>query len=169
MRQRYTAQVGPSEFRVEVEAAGDGVWQVVVDGRAREVDVHRLPSGAYSLLVGTRAHLVEVDGRSPELTVHLGDGPIGVRLMDDRQRLAALSSSRRAASGPAELRAPMPGRVVKVLLAPGAPVAAGQGVVVVEAMKMENELRAPRPGTLAAVAVREGQAVEAGQVLATVE
>ena len=64
--------------------------------------------------------------------------------------------------------APMPGRVVRVLSAPGADVAAGQGLVVIEAMKMENELRAPRAGRVQELPVREGQAVEAGALLAVV-
>ncbi len=66
------------------------------------------------------------------------------------------------------LTAPMPGRVVRVLEAPGADVVAGQGLVVIEAMKMENELEAPRAGRVQEVAVREGQAVEAGALLAVV-
>jgi len=70
--------------------------------------------------------------------------------------------------GPARLTAPMPGRIVRVLSESGASVVAGQGLVVIEAMKMENELRAPRAGRLLELLVREGQAVEAGALLAVV-
>ena len=70
--------------------------------------------------------------------------------------------------GPARLTAPMPGRIVRVLSSPGADVVAGQGLVVIEAMKMENELRAPRGGRLLELLAREGQAVEAGALLAVV-
>ncbi|MGZ3443898.1 MAG: biotin/lipoyl-containing protein, partial [Polyangia bacterium] len=72
-------------------------------------------------------------------------------------------------SGPSAILSPMPGKVVKVLVAVGEEVKAGQGVMVVEAMKMENELKAPRDGKVKAVAVKEGQPVEAGQSLVTLD
>ena len=72
-------------------------------------------------------------------------------------------------SGPARIVAPMPGRLVRVLVSTGQDVQAGQGLVVVEAMKMENEIRAPRSGRVKDVPAREGQAVEAGALLVVVE
>jgi glutaconyl-CoA decarboxylase len=85
---------------------------------------------------------------------------------------ALLSAAARVAArpaGPAAVRAPMPGRVVKILARPGDAVKAGSGVVVVEAMKMENEIRAPRDGTVKELRVSEGAAVEAGQELALID
>jgi len=73
------------------------------------------------------------------------------------------------ASGPSHVRSPMPGRIVRVMAAPGAQVAAGDGLVIVEAMKMENELRAARGGTVRTVHVREGQAVDGGALLVELE
>ena len=100
--------------------------------------------------------LVHVDGHSVPVTV----------LAPGKRR----SASRGAAStaGPAAIVAPMPGRVVRVLVAPGDIVTAGQGLVVVEAMKMENELRAPRGGTVAEVRAREGVPVDANAVLVVI-
>jgi biotin carboxyl carrier protein len=74
----------------------------------------------------------------------------------------------RAAAGPARLAAPMPGKIVRLLAEVGQQVVAGQGLVVMEAMKMENELASPRDGRVHELAVREGQAVEAGALLAVV-
>ena len=74
-----------------------------------------------------------------------------------------------AGKGPQRIVAPMPGKVVKVLVQPGNQVAARQGVVIVEAMKMENELRAPRAGTVSEVKVVEGSSVEAGAILLIIE
>jgi biotin carboxyl carrier protein len=76
---------------------------------------------------------------------------------------------KKAAGGLAEVRAPMPGRIVKLLAAPGQEVAAGQGLVVMEAMKMENELRSPRAGRVKDLHVRELQTVDTGALLAVVE
>src|SRR5205823_3265962 len=113
----------------------------------------------------------EIDGRSPDLVVHVRDASIAVTLLDARRKLLAQAAARAGApaEGPQSVRSPMPGKVVKVLVQPGDVVQAGAGVVVVEAMKMENELKAPRGGTVKQVRVREGQAVESGEELAQIE
>jgi biotin carboxyl carrier protein len=100
--------------------------------------------------------LVDVDGRT-----------VPVRLLAPGTRASSTGGTAHAA-GPAAIVAPMPGRVVKVLVAPGDAVAARQGLVVVEAMKMENELRAPRAGTVAEVRVQEGAPVDANAVLVVI-
>jgi biotin carboxyl carrier protein len=175
MVHRFAAQVGDRTAEVTVELLEDGAWRVSVDGRARIVEARRVESGAWSLLPrgGGRARLVDVDrpasanAGAGDLLVTAGGELLGVKLVEGRAAIARVATAR-AASGPQPLRAPMPGKVVKVLLERGAPVKTGQGVLVIEAMKMENELRAPRDGSLVEIGVREGQAVEAGQVLATI-
>jgi biotin carboxyl carrier protein len=154
--------------RVDVERRGD-VWHVVTDGRI--VEARMAPAGGYwSLLVGPRSYEVGIDAS--------GAGDYLVRIDGVSVPLAVTStgaSSRRAADrasdpgGAATVTAPMPGRVVRVLVAPGDAVAARQGVVVIEAMKMENELRAPRGGTVRDVLVAEGALVEANAVLVVLE
>jgi biotin carboxyl carrier protein len=170
---RYTAVVGDAELEVAVEPLGEGRWRVVLPGgRERVLDVRRLPGGSYSLIGNDgEAQEVDVDGQAPELTVHLRDGAVALKLLDARRRLLQQVGTRapRPASGPQPVRAPMPGKVVKVLVRPGDRIAAGQAVACVEAMKMENEIRAPRAGLVRDVPVREGQVVEAGEPLATVE
>jgi biotin carboxyl carrier protein len=91
-----------------------------------------------------------------------------LKLVDARSKVAA-GVTRPQATGPQAVRSPMPGKVVKVLVAPGDSVKSGAPVVVVEAMKMENELRSPRDGKVREVKVQEGQAVEANQMLVTIE
>jgi len=102
---------------------------------------------------GRGRHIVHVDGHVVPVTL----------LTPGRGRSAAGTAVK--ATGPIEILSPMPGRIVKVLVTPGQAVAARQGLVVVEAMKMENELRAPRAGTVAEVRAREGAPVEANVVL----
>jgi pyruvate carboxylase subunit B len=136
--------------------------------------------GRWSLLYGSaddttamRSYEVLLEPlRRGRQIVHIDGRRVTVSFVDRRGRAAHGGGPRggpSTASGSHDIVAPMPGRVVKVLVAPGDTVAAHQGLVVVEAMKMENELRAARAGTVAAVHVAEGVSVEAGTVLVVVE
>jgi len=169
MIHRYVATVGERNLEVTVEPL-DGLYRVSVEGRVRTVDARRVEGSAWSLAEpgGGRARTVDVDARGANLVVALGGRTVALQLAPGRAALASLAV-RPARSGPQPVRAPMPGKVVKLLVQAGDAVKTGQGVVVIEAMKMENELRAPRDGTVASVAVKEGQPVEAGQVLVSVE
>jgi biotin carboxyl carrier protein len=169
---RYSVKVGNKERVVELEAGDDGTTRVLVDGRARDVDVRQVEPGMWILREGDRQIIAQIDGIAPKLTVEIGIAPrdplvVPVEVTPARSaRLAALAQrSGAAASGPAALRAPMPGRVVKILVKAGDRVVVGQPAIVVEAMKMENELRAPRAGTVQALRCEEGATVEAGQDL----
>lgn len=127
--------------------------------------------GVFSVLVGNRSFLVSVGpggAVSADFEVWAsGEQRYAISLADPRDR-----SSRRAkasGNGPIEVRAQMPGKVIKVLVAPGAAVEAGEGLVVVEAMKMQNEMKAPKSGRVVRVHAREGATVTAGEPLAVVE
>jgi biotin carboxyl carrier protein len=157
---------------VSVERAGQGRYRVTVDGRALEVDAARAGALGLSLL------LDGASGVSRDVQIAAA-GRTGDRLIriDGRTLLATVNGRRRArvaeagsqAHGEQSVVAPMPGRVVRVLVSIGEMVAARQGVVVVEAMKMENELRAPKAGRVKGVAVEAGASVEAGRVLVVIE
>ena len=110
---------------------------------------------------------IETRGQGARL-VHVDGHVVPVTLLAPGRRHARSSDVASDANGPVAIMAPMPGRVVKVLVPPGAVVAARQGLIVVEAMKMENELRAPRAGTVAEVRVREGAPVDANAVLVVI-
>jgi biotin carboxyl carrier protein len=169
--QRFVATVGKARHEVAIAADGEGRFRITVGGRERTVDARQVEPGVWSLLEagGGAQRLVEVEGRAPVLQLLLGALQLQVELADARRARAEARLGKAAATdGPQPVRAPMPGKVVKVLAQVGDAVKAGQGVVVVEAMKMENELRAPRDGKVMELQAREGQAVEAGQTLATV-
>jgi biotin carboxyl carrier protein len=128
----------------------------------------------WSILLGTRSYEVTVVEEAPgELAVSV-DGQI-VRVAAPRAGTAQRSRGQGAAAGkqsgqgPQSITAPMPGRIVKVLVKPGDAVQARQGLVVVEAMKMENELRSPKAGTVTDVRVTQGQSVDARAVLVIVD
>ena len=150
------------------------------DQDAVEIDVKELPSGELEVraagarvdvdveVVG-RALSLRIDGRVVDLTVEGTPPDLGVvasghrsyvRVESDRQRAAAAAAGHGGGGGEEIVRSPMPGRVVRVLVAAGDTVEAGQGLVVIEAMKMENELRSKRAGRVAEVLVAAGAAVE---------
>lgn len=154
--------------QVNVEAAETpGLWVVRVDGEPVEADARLLRPGVLSLLIGGRSHRVILDGDSADPALYLRDQRIPYRIEDPR----SLRSRRRhsGADGPAELKASMPGRVVRVLVEKGQQVAAHQGIVVIEAMKMQNELKSPRDGRVVDVRAVPGTAVASGEILAVIE
>jgi biotin carboxyl carrier protein len=175
---------------VDVSRNGDR-FVVVLDGRRCEVDVHVI-NAVWSLLLGpAEAGPYDLDrigagapklgtreagtrpARSYEvafsrfadgaLTVHVDGVPVEVTI--NRMRRAGATAVHAAGEGPQRVTAPMPGKIVKLLVKPGDKVQPRQGVVVVEAMKMENELRARAAGTVSEVRVAEGASVEAGAIL----
>lgn len=160
------------EVRVEAEDDEGNRLRVSVDGDERVIDVRRI-GGRLSLLETgetPRSHQLRVvSGAQPgKLDVHV-DGAV-VRVVVDANQLRQVGETDRGAgAGRQAVVAPMPGKVVRVLVAEGETVTKGQGLVVVEAMKMENELRALRDGRVAEVSVEVGASVESGRVLVVIE
>ena len=173
---QYDFVIGERTRKVMVQRAGEA-WRVTVDGAVTRVDAVRVDDALLSLLVGPEGAgspsrsvpVVVVAGRTPgELGVHVNGRQLMVTIGD-----ASRARRRRGAAvhehGPQRVTASMAGKVVRVLVAVGEAVNVGQGLVVVEAMKMENELRAAKAGHVASISVTEGQSVDAGAVLAVVE
>jgi biotin carboxyl carrier protein len=164
---RFTAVVGETQHAVALEPLEDGRWRITVDGRERVVDSRQTAPGTFSLLIEHAATEVSVTSRGDEFQVVIGGLVHRLRLLDER---AARRRERGGGGdGAKEVRAAMPGKVVAVLIEAGATVERGQGLLVLEAMKMENEIAAPRAGKIAEVCVKPGQAVEAGELLVRIE
>lgn len=161
----FDATVDGRSLRVEVRGK-DGRYTVLLDGRTMEVDLQETGSHFVSLLVGGRSYEAGLQKRPGGYTVVLSDDVVAVDLVEGVRGAAGPPPK---SGGPARIKAPMPGKLVRVLVRKGEDVVAGQGLVVVEAMKMENELRAPKAGRIKDVPVREGQAVEAGALLVVLE
>ena len=165
---RYVVDVDGE--RTTVELAGE---HVTIDGETHHARLVEVEGTPLSLLAfGERVYRViarrgEVRGRY-SLTI---DGRrVSVEALDERTRaIRDLSAAAAAAAGPSPVIAPMPGLIVRVAVQPGDQVQAGQGLVVMEAMKMENELRSPSGGTVKAVLVGPGATVEKGAVLVELE
>jgi 3-methylcrotonyl-CoA carboxylase alpha subunit len=162
----YEYRIGDGEHAVTAEKRGTA-YIVSVDGRELDVDLAAVEAGSYSLLVGGEAvevvvvrdgsrRYVVVDGRTVVLTQAAAEAQISAAVED-------------VVGGVQTIRAPMPGKVVKVVAAEGDAVEKGRTVVVVEAMKMEHPLAAAGPGVVKRILCQEGQNVDADQLLAEVE
>ncbi len=160
---KYIVSIAGREIEVEVD--GD---LVTVEGSTRTASLRAIP--------GTPTRQLLIEGRPTALSMRsagrgqwslqVGGDRWEVEVVDERTRhIRSLTAGVERRRGPVTLRAPMPGLVVRVLVEPGHEVEAGAGLVVLEAMKMENELKAPAAGTVGAVRTQPGEAVEKGQVL----
>jgi biotin carboxyl carrier protein len=173
---RYHAIVSGTERLVEVTQRGQTYRVAIREGtgagatsRDLEVDAVHLAGHAMSLIVDGRSVRCHVEpGKDGRVTVLVGDEPHELEILDERRLRLRRASGKFSLEGPQRVESPMPGKVVRVLVKQGDHVEEGQGLVVVEAMKMENELKSPKAGVVAELHAQEGQAVEAGAKLAVV-
>ena len=165
---KYVVTVGQTE--VEVDLDGD---VVTVDGASHSARLNEVEGTPVRMVtLGDEVHRVVArrGGSRGRYTLWLDGFRYEVEALDERTRaIRELSGAGREASGPAPLVAPMPGMIVRISIAVGDVVQAGQGLIVMEAMKMENELRAGSAGTVKAILAREGTAVEKGALLLELE
>jgi biotin carboxyl carrier protein len=142
---------------------------VAVDDHDWTIDVARIDAQTLSILIGTSSYDVSIvtGPAADQLTLSVGGTVVGATL-NGRRRRGRKEESGSAEKGPQQLKAPMPGKVVRVLVKLGDKVGPRQPLVVIEAMKMENELRAVAEGVVSELHVVEGQSVDAGAVVALV-
>lgn len=165
---RLDVELGGQTRTVQVDRSPDGRFHIAVDGDTHTVDVQQTDVGL---------SLVFEDGRSLEAAATPRNGGewlvqlphVDVAVVVDGQRHGRRGVGGPSATGAQRVTAPMPGRVLRVLVAVGDEVTHRQGLVVVEAMKMENELGAPKAGRVTEIAVTEGVSVEAGRLLMVIE
>jgi biotin carboxyl carrier protein len=163
----YDVIIDGKSYRLELEHNGER-WLCHLNGREITLDAVLSRPDVLSLLIEGRAYEIKRERTATDMHLWVGAARYATELRDPR----ALRSRRDGADdekGPRKLVAPMPGRVVRVLVGAEAQVEAGQGVVVVEAMKMQNEIKSPKHGVVRKVTVAEGATVNAGDVLAIVE
>jgi biotin carboxyl carrier protein len=134
---------------------------------AGKASLARVAPGVWSILLGPKSVTVSIEQNANELEVWVGGQRYAVSIADMRDRPA--TQNKHASSGPMEVRALMPGKVVSVLVESGASVQAGQGLIVVEAMKMQNETKSPKDGVVSGIYVAAGSTVAAGEKLMVVE
>ncbi len=164
----YDVLVDGKTHQVELER-GERTWLCKVDGQAIEVDAALTARDVLSVLVSGKAYEIKRErSLQGELHMVIGSARYAVDVQDPRS-LRTRRAVAGADSGPQKLKAPMPGKIVRILVSEKEEVKAGQGVVVMEAMKMQNEMKSPKDGKVQKILAAEGSAVNAGDTLAIIE
>jgi biotin carboxyl carrier protein len=162
---KISARAGSHVYEIVIDRE-NGHYVVEVGGERHTVDVQKLEGDFYTILNDGRSYEVSVEASGDGYTVRHGAAVQRVEMSDPGRRAREMRDD---TDGPTDVVATMPGKVVRILVAEGDTVEAGQGVAVVEAMKMENELPAPKGGKVRSVAVSPGQSVDGGATLLTIE
>ena len=163
----YDVVIDGKNYRLELDRA-DGRWECHLDGREIQLDAILSRRDVLSILIDGKSYEVKRERTAADLHIWVGPVRYAAELRDPRS-LRSRKGAGIDEKGPKKLIAPMPGKVVRLLVAEKAEVEAGQGILVVEAMKMQNEIKSPKKGTIQKILVSEGTAVNAGDVLAVVE
>ncbi|HEU4414801.1 MAG TPA: biotin/lipoyl-containing protein [Candidatus Angelobacter sp.] len=163
----YEVTVGEKVYRVELQRSDAG-WKCRLDGREMPLDAVSGQDGVLSLLLGGKSYEIKLENAGAESSVVVGNQRFNASVRDPRS-FRSRSRTGAAEQGIKKIKAPMPGKVVRLLAAIGSAVEEGQSVIVIEAMKMQNELKSPKSGVIRKISVQEGAAVDAGQTLAEVE
>jgi biotin carboxyl carrier protein len=155
--------------QLELTANGTpGQYAATLDGESIELQAEMLQPGILLILIGDRAYRCVLEENKDETAVQIGGRRFSYAVEDPRS-LRSRRGHRGNAEGPLTIKAPMPGRVVRMLAEPGQYVTVNQGIIVIEAMKMQNELKAPKAGHVAEIRVTAGETVGVGQVLVIIE
>ncbi len=164
---QYEVTIDGQSYRVELTRTATG-WACKLSGRELAVDAVLTRPDVLSILIGGTAYEVKRERTPTDVHMVVGSTRYSAEVRDPR----SLRNRRAAAGfgeGPQKLLAPMPGKIVRLLVPEKTTVEAGQGVLVIEAMKMQNELKSPKKGVVQQILTSEGAAVGAGEVLAIVE
>ena len=167
---KLQAEIGDKLHQIELELSGANV-HAVIDGRSYDVEVSEPEPNVYLIKADRNifeAYVAPVDRPDQPKKVTVRGREIDVRLIDPK-RLRGSGGVGEHADGLAEIKTAMPGKLVRILVETGAAVQKGDGVLVVEAMKMQNELKSPKAGTVKEIRFTEGDTVSAGDILATIE
>ena len=165
----FIAKLGDQTYTVEIEEVDRSLYRIAVDGNEFLVDGKKTGQNNYSLIINHRSFEVDVDSSEDEYRILVDGRSYHIHLVDERRmRLGGFQPGIQF-SGRQEVKVPMAGKVIAVLVAEGDQVEKGQGLVIVEAMKMENEVRSPISAEIKEIRIKSGQSVEAGETLVVVE
>jgi biotin carboxyl carrier protein len=163
----YDVTIDGTEYRLRLTHS-NGVWQCRLDGREVRIDASPIRPDVLSILIENQSYEIKRERSFDDTHVWVG----GVRYAAEVRYPRSIRGRKAGATndtGPRKLVASMPGKVVRILVRENTQVEAGQGIIVVEAMKMQNEIKSPKKGTLQKIVAVEGATVNAGDVLAIVD
>lgn len=161
------AVVQGKSHKIKLEALPDESYRIDLDGMTYKGDVEALPGGAYSLIIEGRQYELYLDEGPEGFEIELNGYRYPVELVDPRRRAAGGGLGGK--TGKIVIKSSMPGKVIKLLVEEGERVEANTGVIVLEAMKMQNELKTPKPGTVEKIHVVDGSKVEANAPLLVID
>jgi biotin carboxyl carrier protein len=166
---KFKVEAGERTFELDLQEAGTSVQYAVtgatqISGQASLVPIS---PGVYSILLGTRSITVNLSKGQGQYETSSGGRRLFLTVADKRDRAERQRAG--VGAGPVEVRAQMPGKIISLLVAPGTEVEAGQSLLVIEAMKMQNELKSPKSGIVSKLLVSEGETVAANHRLVVIE
>jgi biotin carboxyl carrier protein len=166
---KITTLVNGAERQLDLRPPGDpgDAYDFSLDGLTGQADIREIVPGVYSILLGGHSFEAKIEYGEDGYSVAVGGQRYQIAVRDPRR--LSRGNAGAAETGPRKLTAPMPGKVVRVLVEEGQRVESGQGLVVVEAMKMQNEIKSLKAGVVKAIHVQQGGSVSAGQALVVVE
>jgi biotin carboxyl carrier protein len=165
---KYEVRIASHTRTVELNRDADR-WQIALDGSALDADAMEIAPGIFSILINGESHEVRV-APNPDGSLTIQDGPNEFKAeVADPRSWRGRKQGAIEVEGRQKIVAPMPGKVIRLLVKPGDKVEAGQGLLVVEAMKMQNEVKSPKTGTVEKLLAKEGHPVNAGDVLAWID
>jgi biotin carboxyl carrier protein len=163
----FVLTAGTRTYRVAV-TKDNGRYAVTIDDQVWDVDARLTAQGIYSLLIDGVSHVADVEDHAGVCVVDVGGETYAIEVEEQTRHIIRTRGGAAGGAGGQTVKAPLPGKITHVAVQAGDTVAAGQSLVVIEAMKMENELKAAAAGTVREVRVAAGQAVNAGDVLVVI-
>ena len=163
---KFEAELGGETIPIEVSGR-DGLYRVTIGGEVSDVDARQATEGIWSVLIGGVSHVVDVSDRDGVSVVEVDGERYHIRV-EEETRYIIRTRGGKATTGGQVLKAPMPGKVVHIEVEVGQAVKPGDGLIVLEAMKMENEFRAAVAGSVKEIRVQVGQAVNPGDTLVVI-
>ncbi|HUY26816.1 MAG TPA: biotin/lipoyl-containing protein [Candidatus Binataceae bacterium] len=166
---RYVATLDDAEHEIELEEISAESFAITFGGHRFDADLRKVGPASFSIIIDGRSFDLEVVRDGDAIVVAGRAGATRLTIVDAARRAARAAAKQREVSGRVEIKSGMPGRVIAVLVAPGDEVKSGQGIVILEAMKLENELKSPKTGKVTEIRVTAGQTVEKGELLVVIE
>ncbi len=165
----YIAVHDDKEYKIDINNIVENKFAVELNGKKIEVDLIHSEHSLYSLLINGKSYEVNLNNKNGDCSIHINGEHYHISIVNEKKKSKIKKTGFDDTAGKQVINASMPGKVIKVLIKEGDDVEDGQGLIVLEAMKMENEIEAPRKGKITSILVNEGDTVEGGVKLLIIE